>query len=64
MSAVTPFFKVHCHKGGHVYVLYVQAADGNFETLKAVIVANNGVPGSGALQISAVQQVSPTASIA
>jgi hypothetical protein len=70
MPAVVNTYKVHAGKevsgkgGGHIVVLYVQAAAGDFETLKAVIVANGSVPGPGTVQIYSSQQVTPTAQIA
>jgi hypothetical protein len=70
MAAVVNTYKVHCHretngrKSSTDSIEYVQATAGDFETLKAVLVANGKVPGSGSIQISSAQMVSPTASVA
>jgi len=70
MPAVVQTYKVHCHrelngrKASPDSIEYVQAAAGDFETLKAFLVANGKVPGQGSIQITSAQQVSQTAAIA
>jgi hypothetical protein len=70
MAAVVNTYKVHGHKeingkkASVDFIEYVQAAAGDFETLKAVLVSNNRFPGSGSIQITSAQMVSPTASVA
>jgi hypothetical protein len=70
MAAVVNTYKILCHretsgkKSGPDYIEYVQAAAGDFETLKAVLVANGKVPGPGSIQIASAQMVSPTVAIA
>jgi hypothetical protein len=70
MAAVVNTYKIHAHResGGRKvtsdFIEYVQASASDFETLKAVLVANNKIPGSGTIQISSAQMVSQTAAIA
>jgi hypothetical protein len=64
MAVVVNTYRVVAHKGGPLFVLYVQAADGNFETIKSVILANNSIPGTAPLQIQQTAQHGPVALIA